>query len=711
MGFRSIFLSIIIATLFLLSSCFGGSSSSSTSTTSSDGTTVSSSDLASLSTLPDLDIAQIDQAGNSSADASVSQLLLYNIDDALKTREFSRASCELRMEVEHAKKEIAHFTESMCFIKKLEKHSNFAVAEGETNYFVASYQEDSFEDEEHNQFDGEEIGTDANGSENANEITDRFRVSLKANTLTIDICSNESTVNSDPTNFQQIISMVYTVQDGNFVGSVVDSFAPEWNPNIRDKFGVSLELATDDPSKFKAGDTAILDAEFLGYWGKGRIGLRLEKNTAGNLINTVEAAFENGSADADFGSWKSQIYGKYDKDQGSSIWKAVGSHPAETVGLSFPDPYSQDEIKAAINPSTGNNWTTTDKFCWVPDSEITKSHDQTTMADWIEPANANGDCSFTEGGRGAKSVESFTFEKTDAGSIRGFVYPNAKATYYDDVVNQTFLPFETPTIEFGSTWSSCEADAGNSFTPIVMNNIGEDIFKECFAHMGDKEDEDGDIKSCFAQEHSQGAQDVFMDGFNEKCENGIELDMAAAATPGNVEDVCSCLDYTPSKCDSVQTMCEGAYNVEDCMHMVVGFGVQGDGMSWDICPDLPADAPYNGKNLTKLCASDCFALDATECANLETSCTAYNVPNMQACVDTLFGYKDNNQLGTAAGGNDDSVGNGAALCENLDFTKNVGLQSTAFCGCFGLTDSECDAAEVTCDSLIPDRCFEVLHGF
>lgn len=665
----NLFSFVVICCFIGLTACFGGGSSSS----SSDGTTVSSSDLKSLSNLPDFDVDSYDQATNSSASGSLSKALMYAVENT--NREKSGAGCAVRSMVDQFKFQMRDIQANICMMKKM----NFSVAEDNTVYFSYVFKEEFLEEfeerVEETQFDDEDFAMEASASESGVvETSERARITHGDDKLTVDICSDESGT------MKQIISIAASVDDGKFSIELVDHFNPLWDPSLDETMRVSVLAATDDPSKFIDGDTAFLGFQTLSpTWGSGDITLTLE-NIGGTLTNELSAAFKSGNGNNDHGTWTDRVIGKFKNDQGCSTHESSGFYPAGRVGDFFRDDFSQSELSKA-------GWSTDDLFCW-------KGDECESLADCIQDPNSSNLCEFSDGG-----TECFTYEVTE-GDVISYVYDTSKALYYDEVLAMLLPTYADPVINMPSVWD-CEIDG--TATEIDPVSFGPETFAECFAIIEEGQDSDRDIESCFEQDKSGEAEDEFVGDMNSQCQNKVTLNMEETNVDAAMKDICSCLGYTGDKCTIAETTCADAYNVHECLEWLVGFSVHGEGQDNYLCPTLKWGDAYNAENLTKLCAADCYNMSETDCANTENTCTSFGAKIMGDCVDFLFGYYDEEQLKEE---NDQ--------CSGVDWAKNVdssSTQLTAFCTCFEIQTAECTPLTTTCKGLKPDDCLDKLNGF
>lgn len=591
-------------------------------------------------------------------------------------RDLSRAGCEFRHIVDNFKFHMRDLQANICMMKAM----NPEVIDGKTVYYEYVFNEEfieQFEEEvDEGDFEEGDFGG-ASGSESApTETNERVRIALIDDKLTVDICNDESG------SMKQIISLVVVVKEGKFEVDYVDHFNPVWDPTIDESLQATLVAAGDDPSQFEDGDTAEISFKNSSpYWGTGQIDLSV-LNSGGTILNELSAAFKSSPQMGDGGTWTSLVAGMADGDQGCSIWQGNGTFPPMRVGDHFRDDYTQKELKAA-------GWLLDDLFCWKGEGEVDESK-ETTVADWIEDPNSAGQCEFSEGGPGTESIECFTYEVTE-GNVLSYVYD--QGGYRDEVLAMSLPSHSDPTISFGNTWD-CEVE--DTPSEIDVAGIGPVAFDACFAYADMAQDNDRDIESCYEIEHSNEAQDEFIGDMNNNCANKAQIDMNGSVDT-EMADICSCLNFTGDKCTTAEITCADAYNAQECMEWLVGFGVSGEGQDIYLCQTVKENDPYNAENMTKLCASDCYNLDTTSCANTEDKCTKVGALSMGECVDILFGYYDEEQFKEEN-----------SECSGVDFAKNTDQQLTAFCTCFEIQSADCTPLATTCKGVVPDVCLDKL---
>lgn len=647
---------------------------------SDSGTTVSSDDLKSLQSIPDLNLDEYDLATNTTTSASISQALAKALNQADESGEkvFSRAGCEMRSCVEEFKRQIKQFQSELCILKKMEENTDLEVGDGAFNYYEMTFTEefldDFFEEEE-----GDLSVSPALKKTQIVEVTDRVRVGIIEDVLKVDVCSSEGG------DMEQIISIQIAVDDGKFSGDLVDKFTNPFDTTEKESMQFSIDLAVEDPALFQEGDEASLIGKFDSpQWGGGRIDLSLKKKS-GLLTNEVDAAFKSGDEEAEWGTWEALVYGIFDKNEGCSKWKATGTYPAEQIGNAFRDDFSLQEVQAA-------GYGTSDYFCWK-EADDPDSPDN-TLADWIDSANSNNQCTFSEGGDSG-TTECFFYELVNS-TVNSYVLDTGSASHFDDVDARTLLSYERPTIVFINEWD-CEAESGASFTDLDPSEVGS-VFEECF-EFEDQADQDRDIESCYEQERSEDAMDDYFGDF--ECAGDVELTPEDTLNDSTTTDICTCLDFNTEKCKSVGVTCSegGADTVGKCLELVVGFGVQGDGGDY-ICGDLKYSSQYTATNLTTMCT--CFGYTTEECNNIAKTCDAVDAHDMDQCLDASWGYYNEEDFG------DESCN---ALGDFETTTLDDSGDFTNFCTCFAFEGADCDAVVADCSGRTVNGCLDKLFGF
>lgn len=404
----------------LLAAC----SSTGSLTTTVQGPTAAS--LKSVSSLPDLNITALDAATSSSTNIAAAPALSKAI--ANSSTAFSRAGCELRACVDEFKQQVKEFNGNKCIIEAMETYTDFKVGDGDYNYFRVLLPPDSGVGDLHN-------------------THYRVRVGVIDSVLRLALCREQSS------RARQTMAMRYEIADGKFAGTITNIWPSFQEAGADDAFRIAVNIPTDDPSKFSAGDSGSLTGQFNGFFGAGSIQLNIAKEST-TLTNTVDASFRSGGDTSTWGRFTSLVYGKYNADEGCSSWDASGTYPAQTVGNVFSSTTDRTALAAA-------GYATTSKFCWKEADPATA----TSIVDWIQPARSNGTCTFTDAGN-----QCFTFSRTNT-VLTAFVYSAGLATYYDDVVGKALGTFAAPAISFAAdeTWD-CTAPA--DFTPIdVTTNV------------------------------------------------------------------------------------------------------------------------------------------------------------------------------------------------------------------------------------------------
>jgi hypothetical protein len=509
--------------------CSGGSSGTSSSSggTSSGGTTVTTASLQSVNNLPDFNIESLDAA----ASASVSPQL-RNVEDGEADQEYSRAGCEIRSHVDEFKWQIKELRSNVCVVKKMESEAGMEVGVDEYNYYSMEFDA------------GEAPGEDVEGGSADFGFGARVRVGIIDDTLHMALCTNESTGSS----YVQTMAMTFGVTDGQFDGIVKDVMpSNDGSGGVDGSFSIEAMLATDDPDEFSDGDEAAFLAQMASeMWGGGHIGLNITKD-GDNIIDTVDAAFQSGNVDSEWGTWTSQAYGKFDSSEGCGTYSSDGTFPAMQASDAF-----DEETLTILFAEEGIEGS--DQICWThPEEGDCEDEDGCSVGSFVEEA-VDGMCSFSEGG-----TECFSFE-LESGALGYFVLDPADALYYEDVAaNEGLDDFEMPSIAFeGDEEWDCEDEADNEFVAIdPTEEAVQAAFETCFDIATD---EGRAIESCYEQETQEDAEH---DGGVEVHDEDQEFGGPGEGEDGGDEDVVEC-DTDCSQAGDNQANCEAIQSSLDC---------------------------------------------------------------------------------------------------------------------------------------------------
>lgn len=487
--YKSKFRLLLLLGMAGLVACSSGSGSSTGSSTSSN--TVSTQQLQSINNIPSINMSNLDIASTTSS--SVNALKFQSTETT--SSDISRAGCELRACVSELSYQIQEFNQNICIMKALEQNADdFSVGIGEYNYYSVEFSSDFF-----SEVDTDGSGASAQVSGGLSTYTERIRVGVidtdadgEVDQLQLMLCNDEGG------SFSQHMALIMGVEDGAFTGSITNIFSNPFDANESDAFQITAVLpATDDPGEFNDGDQVIIDALFNGFWGSGSIYYDVQKVNGSNLA-TVDAEFKSGSEDSQWGSWTSQVYGIFDSTEGCSLFSSTGSYPAEVVGQVFTDSQDLTDIQSTLGLSS------TDNFCW---KEPENSESSTSITDFIQAANSEGNCTFEDGASGddlSNFIECFTFS-TSGGGLQSYVIdPASEGSYFSTVSNAAALDtFEAPEITFGTNAWDCEA-TDSSFVTINPTVIAS-AFESCF----DIQQGSRSISSCREQDIESGAEEQF----------------------------------------------------------------------------------------------------------------------------------------------------------------------------------------------------------
>lgn len=459
-----------IVGLFVVLFGVGACSSSSSTSTESE---VTSESLQTIANIPDINLDNLDVALTANASVALPKNLLSKVVNNPST-EFSRAGCELRACVEEFKSSVLAFRVEKCAMEAMETHTDAEVGNGSYNFY--------------------EVTIPASADPEIDEAVETVAVKVGYNAdddekLRIFLCELNSSGDLTHT-----LTATFEVADGKFVGTITDILESDENTSELDAFRLSASLATESLADWVDGDTGQLSGQFGGYYGSGSITLDVAK-ADGTITNTVDAAFRSGDAEADWGDWTSLVYGVYNAEEGCSKWDSAGGYPAEDIEVAF-DEETQAELALA-------GWESAESFCWKdaddPESEV--------LADWIEPADENGKCSFDEG-----STECFSFSFIDS-VLNYFTYDTSLATYFATVSGENLQSFSAPTVEFTSdeVWD-CQAPNGFTEIDLTSNDAAIDALAACFS-LEEQEDEERNIDSCYDLEKEDDAEDAVGEEF------------------------------------------------------------------------------------------------------------------------------------------------------------------------------------------------------
>lgn len=423
---------IVFLCLFIFACSGSGASTSS----SSDSGAVTTDALKSLTSIPDINIDNLD-ATASQASANVS----VRYSSAPTEQLYSRSACEMRACVDQLKREVKTFQFEKCMLEAMEANTAFAVGDGAYTYSQIHLDEsgipgadeiyaEEFEDSE-GDFDPEEDMIDA---------TFYVRAGYNAEDderLNVILCES---VNDGEVS--QTLELDIGVEDGAFSGTITDLLSGGYQ--------LSVQLETEDPEQFQDGDTASIAGQFNDEFGKGVINLNIAKADS-TITNEVEFSFQ--STNESFGdSWTVAGYAFYDGQEGCATYEAAGTYEGE-VAQDVLSPEDLDQLEG-IEP--------TDRICFVNPEESEDS--ELTINDWVAKADDDDQCSFSSGGAGL--VECFWFDST-GGTLNYLVHENETATYFDQAAAVSeHLDLIEPEISFVRDWD-CTAPDG--FTEIDAN--------------------------------------------------------------------------------------------------------------------------------------------------------------------------------------------------------------------------------------------------
>lgn len=481
----------------LFAACSGGSSGTTSTTGTTDtgsGTTVTTASLQSVNNLPDFNIESLDAA----ATANVSPQLRF-VEEGDEEQEYSRAGCELRSHVDEFKFQVKELRSNVCIVKKMESEAGMTVGVGEYAYYNMDFEPGEGPGEDiPGDFDCDTDCSSLSGEDQTQceEIqaslcfgfSARVRVGVIDDTLHMALCTNESTGSE----FVQTMAMRFGVTDGHFDG-IVKNVMPSNSGNEEPDAAFSIEamLATDDPEKFSDGDEAAFLAQMASnMWGSGHIGLDITK-VEGAIRNTVDAAFQSGHADSEWGTWTSQAFGIYDSGEGCGTFASEGSFPA----LAASDAFDEQTLQVLFEEEGIEG---SDQICWTHPEEG-DCEDGCSIGAFVEEA-VDGMCSFDEGG-----TECFSYE-LDNGTLGYFVLDPDSAAYYETVVEHEGLDeYVAPTIAFeGDEIWDCEDEADIEF--VEIDPSAEAVmaaFESCFDIASD---DTRSIESCYEQETQHDAE-------------------------------------------------------------------------------------------------------------------------------------------------------------------------------------------------------------
>lgn len=463
-----VWIGVLTSCGLLAAGCGGSAGSGDTggSAGGSGGSTPTTESLKTLSAIPDLNLDSLDAALQSTA-TSLSKNLKATENSST---EFSRAGCELRSCVDEMKSSLLSFRVEKCAMEALEANTSAAVGVNQYNYYQVTMPAETDHELEEEETVLLKVGYNAEGDE----------------TLRLFLCEPNPAGVTEHT-----LTSIYTVVDEKFRGTIVDILPSDENSGESDASRIEVELGTEAVADWSDGDTAEISGQYNGYYGAGNIRLSVAK-TSDVLTNTVNAAFQSGDADTAWGSWTSRVSGKYDVDEGCSLWASAGTYPAETVGGVF-NAVEQAELAAV---GLGPN----DPFCWKEADDP----DNSTLADWTEAADADGMCAYNEGG--ADNLECFSYSLVGT-TLNYYTLDNTLATYADDVLASSLDEFSAPTVAFTSS-EAWDCSAPNGFTTIDLtdNAAAVEDLASCFA-LEEIENAERDVNSCEDLEREEDAEE------------------------------------------------------------------------------------------------------------------------------------------------------------------------------------------------------------
>lgn len=525
---------LAVSTLAFVGCSGGGSSGASgvtgTNDTDTNDTTTGGAtedDLQSIATLPRLDLDSLDAVASATSSglkiAGLSRSA--RVEAAEAEQRFSRAGCECRAQWDEFKFLAQEFVMHDCILRAMETYSDFEVGkDGYATYQItipAGVDDEGggecpddvpeCEEEVRSEDEGEvvlvRVGTNIDGD-------DKFHMQM---------CD----LDPETDEYRHSIDLEWSVSSGNFVGSITDSYKFEdRDGTIRDdRMSVNINLPDSDISEWAEAAEGSATGTFFGSYGAGTIALTII-NAATGIQDVVDGAFRSGDEDTEWGTWSGFNYCKFDKDGGCNAWRGSGTYPAEYVGDAFRDDFSRQELLDC-------GFELGDRFCWV-DSDIDEGQ-ETTLCDWVEAADENGMCSFTDEG----IVECFTLDVASDGNVNYFELDTDNATYFDAVSDHVDrLPDEVtiPTIEHKNSWD-CSADT------IVEIDLSTDLkpggleaIEACF---DDFDYEKDSFDSCNELEKEQDFVDEFIEGdCGEECADWEFQDGPAFGMDCGTDDDC-----------------------------------------------------------------------------------------------------------------------------------------------------------------------------
>lgn len=447
---------MVIASMVIATGCGGGGSITSTVTAPT------AASLKSIASIPDLNVNALDSASSTNANLAVPKGLKAHLVNANTT--YARAGCELRACVEEFKTQVKEFNGNKCIMEAMETNTGFQVGDGSYNYFKVLMPPEA-------------------GIGELENTSFRVKVGVVSDTLGLFLCREKSG------SATQTMAMSYQVASGKFTGQITNRWPSFQDPTATDAFRIAVALATEDASKISEGDTGTLTGQFNGFWGSGQIDLGLA-NEAGSVTNTVDASFQSGGDDKNWGKFTSLVYGKYNGHEGCAKFSASGSYPGQIVGNVF-GPEERAKILAEKGLSA------TDRFCWREADPNTAD----SVADWIAAA-VNGSCTFTEEG-----TECFSFSRGSDNVLTAYVYDTNSATYYDDILSKALGAFHAPSINFtgDETWDCAAPGDSWSSIDVTSNAALQAAVALCFNDFKEA-DSSRSINSCEELERERDAE-------------------------------------------------------------------------------------------------------------------------------------------------------------------------------------------------------------
>lgn len=470
---KRIFLSFFVFFIIIELQACGGSGG-----TEADTGGVTTDDLVTLANLPDLNLDSLDAATSVSANRTPSSKKALRKQES-EDQQYSVAGCEARSMRDQFMTQVVQFQMNLCIMKAMETHAGVSVGDGSYNYYDMSFTDIPVGPE------GEEA-----------DMSVRVKVGLLEDTMRLLLCEQ-----GQDSSFDQFMAMHFTVTDGKFDGQITDQHVSPFGEGT-DSMRIGVLLETDDVTEFADGDTATITGEFASeMWGGGSMNLEVGK-AGEDLYNTISGAFQSGSDDAEWGSWTSQVYSKYDGGDGCSQYSGEGSIPAMSAADILGPSLEEDGFSEG------------DLICW---KEVSDPETAVWPGDFIE-LSEDGKCSFTYG-----DTECFTFDLEEE-ILSYFVLDDESAAFFDEVSAVELPEFSIPDIDFeGDDVWSCEAEDGDFTEVDLAGNLAlMSAMDECFA-LNEGFDTDT-MENCYDKGEEEFAEtevgEDFNDGFGDDAEGG-----------------------------------------------------------------------------------------------------------------------------------------------------------------------------------------------